>query len=101
MATRLAVMDEAGGVWYGTQRYIMVVYKEQCQQAIATWAGRSKVIWWCSLDEEAVMKEQQKRKLQRERWLQQERKKRPQGRGQQKSRYLERTPPNFRATLSL
>ena len=35
-ATRLAVMDEAGDVWYGAQCYI-VAYKEQCQRAIMRW----------------------------------------------------------------
>ena len=40
-ATRLAVMDEAGDVWYGAQCYV-VAYQEQCQRAIATWLGQAK-----------------------------------------------------------
>ena len=40
-ATRLAVMDEAGDVWYGARCY-MVAYQEQCQRAIATWSGQAK-----------------------------------------------------------
>ena len=65
-ATRLAVMDAAGDVWYGAQCYT-VAYKEQCQQAIGAWARKTKVTYWsasgagaggakgadwCSLDEE-------------------------------------------------
>ena len=40
-ATKLAVMDEAGDVWYGAQCY-MVAYQEQRQRAIVTWLGQAK-----------------------------------------------------------
>ena len=40
-AAKLAVMDEAGDVWYGAQCY-MVAYQEQRQRAIATWLGQAK-----------------------------------------------------------
>ena len=41
-ATKLAVMDEAGDVWYGAQCYIMA-YREQCQQAVGAWARKARV----------------------------------------------------------
>ena len=44
-ATRLAVMDEAGDVWYGAQCY-MVAYREQCQQAVGAWVKKAKVADW-------------------------------------------------------
>ena len=40
-ATKLAVMDEAGDVWYGAQCY-MVAYQEHLQRAITTWAWQAK-----------------------------------------------------------
>ena len=40
-ATKLAVMDEAGDVWYGAQ-CCMVAYQEQHRRAIKTWSGQAK-----------------------------------------------------------
>ena len=40
-ATKLAVMDEAGDVWYGAQCYV-VAYQEQRQRAVTTWSEQAK-----------------------------------------------------------